>query len=368
MNLRLSAALVAACFALPLAQAHGQEAKPVPTVVLVDQSLTDLNYLAPNMEIRYMRAGDVALPQTDYSTAGMVGGALGAAIGTAIVNAEMRKSAQRQANMMLAPVVEPLGKTGLQDPLRHAFAAALPRYGMEQKAMVFTGGAKLDRRHFARIPAAQDAERFVLVGYGEAAKDILMMPVALHDTQRQLRLALDIEVREGSAARNSRVLKRDITYYSQPLPLPEGARPLDVLAADDQAALRRELADAVAATLALAYQEREFPDVGKGAEIGVVTELGLTEFEGVLLEETQGRMLLWTRSGSYVSMPSGQVLTGEALIAARETETQRRDTPKPWDPDIKAPLAPHPLVVPDAEPAAETAPAADAGTQAAPDA
>lgn len=364
MNPRLAATLAVACFALPLGPSHARETQAIPTAVLVDQSLTDLHYLAPKSDIRYMRAGDVVVPQTDFSTGGIVGGALGAAIGTALVNAEMRKSAQRQANMMLTPVVEPLGKTGLQGPLRQAFAAALPRHGMEQATLVFTGGAKLDRKHFVRMPAAQDAGRFVLVGYGEGAKDILMMPVALHDSQRQLRLALDIEVREGSAARNSRVLKRDVIYYSQTLPLPEGARPLDVLAADDQAALRRELADAVAATLAMVHQEREFPDVGKDAEIGVVTDLGLTEFEGVLLEETQGRMLLWTRGGSYVSIPSGQVITGEALVAARETETERPNTRKPWDPDIRAPLDPHPLVAPDAEPAAESAPAAEAGADA----
>lgn len=365
MNPRLAAALAVACFVLPLGPSHAEEAKAIPTAVLVDQSLTDLHFLGPKMDIRYMRATDVQhLQPVDYSTAGIVGGALGASIATAMINAEMRKSAQLQANRMLAPLVDPLGKTGLQGPLRQSFADALPRHGMALDTLVFTGGAKLDRKHFVRMRGAEDAERFVLVGYGEGAKDTLMMPVAMHDTQRQLRLALDIEVREGSAARNSRVLKRDVTYYSPTLPLPEGARPLDVLAADDQALLRRELANAVAATLAMVHQEREFPDVDKDAAIGVVTDLGLTEFEGVLLEEAQGRMLIWTRGGSYVSIPSGQVITGDALVAARETETERRNTPKPWDPDIKAPLAPHPLVVPDAAPADEAAPSADAAPDA----
>jgi hypothetical protein len=327
MNPRLSAALFAACLTLPFGLAQAQEAKGVPTVVLVDQSLADLHYLAPKLDVRYIRATDVYIPQTDYSTAGIVGGALGASLGAAIANAEARKAAQRQADKVLDPMMEPMGKSGLQGPLRQALAEALPVHGMDQTTLLFTGGAKLDHRQFARIPAAKTAERLVLVGYSGDLNDLLMMPVAMHDSLRQLRLALDIEVREGNAQRNRRLFKRDVTWFSQPLAVPEGAEPLDVLGADGQAGLRREIAAAVAATLAMAHEEREFPDVDKDAELGVVNELGLTEFEGVLLDQSQGRALIWTRGGSYVSIPAAQVVTGTDLVAARETETARRSPP-----------------------------------------
>ena len=95
MNPRLAAALVAACLVLPLAPARGATTEAIPTVVLVDESLTDLYYLAPSLDVHYVRVSD--LPPVNYAAVGIIPGALGAAIGTALVNAEARKAAQRQA-------------------------------------------------------------------------------------------------------------------------------------------------------------------------------------------------------------------------------------------------------------------------------
>ena len=329
MQPRTIAALTLAILLLPTAPAFANQdpaADPgIPTVVLIDQSLAVLNYLSPSMSGPYQRVDTSHIPAAyNYSASSVIG----AGLGGMIAETKMREDAQLAANLAVKDLVEPLGKTGLQTPVRQAFRDALPQHGMASTAVLFTGGLKLDRKQFARIPAAKQSERFMLVGVGEEAVDIMSTPVAMDVSLRQMRLALDIEIREGRFDRSQLVSRRDVVYYGPPLPEPETGDTLDLLAADGHARFRAELTAAVAASLALATADSETPDVGKDDVVGVVNELGLMEFPGVLLGDEDGRALIWTRRESLLSVPFDKIVQGEDLVAARLAEAKRS---KPGD-------------------------------------
>ena len=94
---------------------------------------------------------------------------------------------------------------------------------------------------------------------------------------------------------------------------------------------------AIATAIGLSTVEREFPKVGKDDEVGVVNDLGLTEFRGALLEEKEGRALIWTGNDSLVSIPSDRVVTGDTLVAARlEQATRSKPTDVISEEQVKA--------------------------------
>lgn len=324
----LAVAAATLCLALPLAAAHAETTSEtaIPTVVLVDGDLTTLRYLPLYLDVAHTPAPNVmTAPQMGY--AGAAGGAIGGLVAGALINYEAKILAQQQADTTLLSLVEPLGEDGMQPLLRRAFEDALAEHGMDPLAVAFSGHRTPETKTFERMPAARKARRFLMVRNGAVADGTVKLPLALHDTKRQLRLAIRLEMLEGKLQRHRLVLNRDVAVYSDLLPLAEGEEPLDVLGADEQARFRQTLGRAVSDAMALALSDRSFPKVGKGDVIGALSELGLTEFEGVLIEEKAGRALVWTRDDTLVSIPAAQLLTGDALVAARVQESTRREVP-----------------------------------------
>lgn len=315
----LAGSLALALFLAP-APARAGEA----TAVLATDDLAELHRIQGDkgsrrrVELPYMPA-----PQT-YSSADIIGNAIGGAVAASMIQRQMEIDAQRAVDATLAPLTGPLGDAGLGAMLSDSVSRALAANGMDQRTFVFFPQTKAEPELFMRLPAARGARRFVILGNGNAAKGPISLPISLDPSLRQLRLAVDIELREGERDRNFRVARRDLVVYSAPLALAEGEDPMQILAADNHARLRAELDLAVATAFALALEKRELPrSVEKGAAVGVASELGLVEFEAVLLEHASGRALLWTRDKSLVSIPAREVLTGDALVAARAEEEAR---------------------------------------------
>lgn len=322
---RLTAGLAGSlALALSLVPAPGLARTGEATVVLATDALTELHRIQGDKGSRHrVELPYVPMPPA-HTHADIIGGALGGALAASMIQRQMEIDAQRAVDATLAPLTDPLGDKGLGSMLSDSVSRALAANGMDQRAFAFFPQAKADPELFMRLPAAKGARRFVMLGNGNAASGPVRMPMSLDPSLRQLRLAVDIEVREGERDRSSRVARRDVVVYSVPLALADGEDAMKVLAADNHARLRAELDLAVATALALALEDRNLPrQVEKGSAIGVASELGLVEFEAVLLEHVSGRALLWTRDKSLVSIPARDVLTGEALVAARAEEQAR---------------------------------------------
>jgi hypothetical protein len=325
-----AAAIAAACLALPHSAAAADEPTDagIPTVVLVGGELTTLRYLPIGGNAPYLSVNDIYRPQpSGYSYGHIAGDALGGAIAGAIINYDIQVRAQKQADEQLLPLTEKLGESGLESLLRQAFADALAAQGMDQKALAFTGDDTPDARMLARLPAARKAQRFLLVRSGNLANQMVKVPLAMHDSKRQFRLAIEVDLLEGRLQRHRLALSRDVAVYTDPIAVAEGEDPLSALAADDFAKLEAALGEAVSDALAIALVERKFPKVPKGERVGALSEVGLVEFEAVLLGHSDGRAVLWTRDDTVVSIPAAEVLTGDALVAAREIESARRKPP-----------------------------------------
>lgn len=308
-----------------LACAPALAAANEPAVVLVTDDLPELHRIQGEKGSRYhVEVPYWSMPQ-GYSNAEILGGALGGALAASIVEREMAIQAQRETNKTLAPVTGPLGDRGLQALLRGSFSRALAGHGMDQRALAFFAETKPDPKLLMRLKAASQARRFVLVGNGNAAAGPINLPLSLDPSLRQLRLALDIELREGKRERNRRLARRDVVVYSTPLDLAEGEEPLQQLAADDHARLRAAIDETVSIAFDLALGDRELPGkVDRDAEVGVAGPTGLVEFKAVVVGQADGRALLWTRDDSLVSIPTDEVLTGEALVVARADEQARK--------------------------------------------
>jgi hypothetical protein len=328
MNHRqLLAAAAAGCLSLFLSTALAAKTggPGTPTVVLVDSKLGDLHYLPLSAETIHVDTSFYQPYAANY--ADVVGGALGGALAASIIREQAAVAAQQRADATLFDLTEPLGEKGLNLILRDAFDEALAAHGMDQQALVFSGRAVPNEKMLPRIPAARKAETFVLVRVGERTKGLVDLPVAMHDSLRQFRLGVGIEILEGDFERPRRVARRDVTVYTDVMDFAEGEDPLAALGANEQARLRAELGRAVTTAVALVLAKRDLPKVGKDDEVGALNAVGMTEFKGVLVEEADGRALIWTRDDSLVSIPAQQVLTGEALVAARAEEANRRTPP-----------------------------------------
>lgn len=243
---------------------------------------------------------------------------LGASIGVAIAEQHLAIVAQKKHNESLLPLTGPLGDKGLRSIVRTAISDALAENDMETRSFAYFAESKADEKMLKRMRVPREASRFVFVENGRFANGVMMMPLAMPPHLRQLRLSVDIEVREGKPDRNRRVAKRDIVYFSAPSELENEAQLLEALASDEHAALRQEVGDAFREAISLALSDREFPDVSRDDRIGAMGPAGLSEFNGVLLEHSEGRALIWTRGDSLVSVPAEQVVTGAELDAARE--------------------------------------------------
>jgi hypothetical protein len=296
------------------------------TAVLVDQRFDTVHQISARpLELVYadmsaQMPGMGAIP----SSGNILADAVGFAIAGALVNAGADEAAQTRVDERLQDLNHEIGNDGMQPLLRGAFSDAFADVGLDQHAFAFVGGSQLDPEIFERIAAARGSERFVFVRAGRLGNGAFPMPVAMHDTQRQLRVALEIEVRGGTVKRNTRLSRRDVTWFSDALPVSADRRSLDLWIDDDLARLRAEVDRAIAGAVALTTQDREPPEVAKDAVIGVVGEVGLEEFNGVVLENIDGRALIWTRDGSLVSIPCQRIVAGDELVAARSVEEQRR--------------------------------------------
>lgn len=306
---RSPATLLATLALLLSAAAPGSQAAE-PTVVLVTQDLATLHRVQGSYS--YSRS----FYQPYYSdTASM----LGVSIGTAIGEQHLAIVAQKKHNETLLPLTETLGDKGLRSIVRLAINEALAENEMDVRSLAFFAESKADERMLKRMKVPREASRFVFVENGRFANGVMMMPLAMPPHLRQLRLSVDIEVREGKPDRSRRVAKRDIVYFSTPSALEDEGQLLEALASDEHAALRKEVGDAFREAISLALSDREFPDVSRDDRIGAMGPAGLSEFNGVLLEHTEGRALIWTRGGSLVSVPAERVITGAELDAARES-------------------------------------------------
>jgi hypothetical protein len=322
------ATVVAGCLCLVSLAASAKPAADagVPTVVLMDRDLENLHYLPPVKKNTYVSARDVYVPPAN-TYADALGGALGAAIGSSIANEMAAIAAQRRADAALDDLILPLGENGLRPLLRQAMEEALATQGMDLHALVSAGQAAPSAKMFPRIAASRNAEKFMVLRNGALSKGYVDLPLAMHDSMRQLRLALAIDVLEGDHEKQRRVATRDVAIYTDVMDFAEDEAPLAALGADEQARLRRELGQALTIATGLVLADHKLPKVGKDDAVGALSSIGLTEFQGVLVEEKDGRALIWTRGDTLVSIPADEVLTGEALVAAREDEALRRNPP-----------------------------------------
>lgn len=305
-------------FASALANANA------PTVVLVTDELPEFHVMQAEKGSEFY----VETPQIAYQPviAGVdpISMAIGGAIGMAAVRHQAAIDAQKRTDERIKPLTENLDEQALQAMLRKSIGQALAGHEMDQTALAYFAEARPDPKLLMRLKAARGAERFVLVGNGSAAREIISMPLTFDPSLRQLRLSLDIELREGKHDRNRRVARRDVTVFTTPVDFAEGEDPLQAWAADDHARLRAVVDSAVAEAFTLALSDRELPrKVARDAAIGTQGELGFKEFQAVLVSHEAGRALLWTRDDTLVSIPADEVLTGEALVAARAAEEVR---------------------------------------------
>jgi hypothetical protein len=316
------AAIAATCLALPVSTALAQDAA-VPTVVLISGDLPELHYLPTSLDIEYMQVQGAYTP-VPANYAGVVGGAIGGALANAIARQEAKIYAQQRADAELEPLTRHLDPAALEALLKDAFTEALAAEGMDTQALLFSGRQAADASVFQRLPAAKKARRFIVVQTGTIGDGLVDMPLALHDSHRQLRLAVKFDMTDGRIDRRRQGVVRDIAVYSDLMPVVDGVNSLDALVLDDQARVREALRIAVKDAVALAFADHDTPKVGKDDVVGAVTEIGLTEFEGKLVSEANGRALIWTRDDTLVSIPAAQLVTGAELVAAREEETLRR--------------------------------------------
>ena len=304
-------------FASALANANA------PTVVLVTDDLPEFHVMQAEKGSEFY----VETPQIAYQPviAGVdpISMAIGGAIGMAAVRHQAAIDQQKKTDARAAPLADPLGEEALRAMLRQGIGQALAAHGMDQTALAYFAESRPNPKLLMRLKAARAAERFVLVGNGSAAKEIIDMPLIFDPSLRQLRLSLDIEVREGKHDRNRRVARRDVTLFTTPLDIAEGGDALEAWAADDHARLRAVIDQAVAEAVALTLSDRELPKVARDAALGTLGPQGFDEFEAVVLSHEDGRALLWTRDDTLVSIPADEVVTGEALVAARAAEQVR---------------------------------------------
>lgn len=317
---RVGAALLALSLAVPAA------ASDLPTVVIIQEGASQLNYLPARVRLGPINEGYYPPPQ-GYGAAGIVGHAIGGAMAQKILIDEATKAAQAKANERLELLTEPWGAPGFRPLVMDAFHAALAKRGMDQQSMSFTDALKLDPTMFQRMPTARGAKRFLLVRVGDMATGPVDLPIALHDTLRQLRIAVHIEVRGGRFDRSDRIARRDVVYYTDPLDVGDGEDVLATLAANDQALFRAQLAQAIDASLGMVMEDRDFPKRAEDEPLGALSDVGFTEFKGTLLAHEGGRALIWTRGGAYVSIPADRIITGEEMAAARAAEKSRRGEP-----------------------------------------
>lgn len=208
--------------------------------------------------------------------------------------------------------------------VRGSFQRALDEQAMDQQALAYFSESRPDPALLKRLKAAREVGRFVLVGSIDIDGESVDLPLALHPSMRQLRLALEIELRAGKHDRNRRQARRDVIVYNPASAPAESDVLLASLAADDHAKLRAEIDLAVRNALRLAVMDLDPPKVRKDDVIGTMGDLGLTEFNGALVSHDDGLALIWTRDEALVMIPAAEVLTGEALVAAREAESQRK--------------------------------------------
>ncbi|KFN51171.1 hypothetical protein [Arenimonas composti] len=298
----------------------------VPTAVLVDHRFDEVHQLWPgDLDLEFVDMSSAMPGQGIPSSGNIAADALGFAIAGLIVNATADEAAQRRVDATLEPLKLALGEKGFQAAFRAGFGDGLARHGMAQQGLAFSPG-KVETALFERLAAARTSRRFVLVRPGRYADGAYPLPVAMHDSGRQLRLAVDVDVRQGNRNRMSGLIRRDIVWYTDPLPAADRDEALAAWLADDAAQARAAISAAAADLVGLAVTERELPDVPRDAAIGVVGELGLEEFAGVLVDEGDGRVLIYTRDRTLVSLPAGRVVTGDDLVAARDGEALRRET------------------------------------------
>ncbi|MBW8311049.1 MAG: hypothetical protein K0M64_03350 [Rhizobium sp.] len=297
-----------------------------PAVVLATNELPVLHRIQgepgewPEVEI----PPHLLQPMQGYGSAGIVGGALGGAIGAAIVAEQIIVARQQAHDLTLAPLTDTLDKAALESMLRDSFRAALAGLTLEQQALAYFSESRPDPDLLKRLKAARSVENFVLVGSINIDGERVDLPLALDPGMRQLRLALDIELRSGTYDRNRRESRRDVIVYNPASAPAEFDDLLAALAADDHARLRAEIDLAVRNALRLAAMDRDMPKVRKDDVIGALGEFGLTEFNGALLSHEDGQALVWTRDEALVLIPATEILTGEALVAAREAEARRK--------------------------------------------
>ncbi|MBW8311048.1 MAG: hypothetical protein K0M64_03345 [Rhizobium sp.] len=330
MRLRLAAAL--SCLAL----AAGSAAAEKPAVVLVTGDMASLHLLQPDAPFQIDGTFANQFLPSPTSMDAVIGAAFGSAIATGMIEEIIARDAQKQADLRLAPLQESLGKDGLQRLVRRAFSESLAEHGMRQQALAYFSEAKASPKLLSRLRAARSAERFLLVGNGKAAQGYVRLPLTINPYFDHFRLALDIELREGSHDRSRRLSKRDVLVFTTPLALAEGSDPLGELARDANARLQAELQEGVRIALAAALEEQALPYVGKDDRVGVITRKGLLEFQGALVSHAEGRALLWTRYEVLVSVPADEVVTGSALDAARDAAAAAATVPSE---EIAAPEA-----------------------------
>lgn len=296
-----------------------------PAVVLATNELPVLHRIQgepgewPDVEI----PPHLTQPVYGYGTAGIVGGAVGGALGAAIVAQQIVVARQKAHDDTLAPLTDTLGQGALESMVRGSFQRALDEQAMDQRALAYFSESRPDPALLKRLKAAREVARFVLVGSIDIDGESVDLPLALHPSMRQLRLALEIELREGKHDRNRRQARRDVIVYNPAAAPAESDVLLASLAADDHAKLRAEIDLAVRNALRLAVMDLDPPKVRKDDAIGTMGDLGLTEFNGALVSHDDGLALIWTRDEALVMIPAAEVLTGEALVAAREAESQR---------------------------------------------
>lgn len=319
IRLRLAAALFCLAF--------GTAAAETPTVVLVTGDMGNLHLLQPgapfDIDSSYINN---MMPRPGNMT-DVVSGAFGAAIAAGIMEEIIARDAQKQADLRLAPLLESLGDDGLQKLVRRAFSESVAEHGMQQQALAYFSEAKANPKLLSRLRNARSAERFLFVGNGKVAQGYVRLPLTINAHLDQFRLALDIELREGSHDRSRRLVKRDVLVYTTPMALAEGTDPLDELARDTRARLQAELQEGVRLAVTAALDDHALPEIKKGDRVGVVTRKGLVEFEGALVAHGEGRALVWTRFDVLVSVPADEVVTGEALDAARESAAASATAP-----------------------------------------
>lgn len=297
------------------ADASARRAQPADTVIVADDDLLRLHIAGD----RYRPLAYHEMPYMAPS-GNIMADAVAAGIAGAIVNSQLAIRQQKQRDAPLAPLTGRLGRRGLQPLLGPHLREPFTEGGTRRAVVAFGRAADLEPDLFHRIEAARGATRFVFVRKAAMARGPVGLPIAL--SGGMLRLALDVEVREGSVERNERVLRQEVVFE---LPV---ADDLDGAVArytgEDPSLLAADLAEALPAALAIVLDRTGYPQHTEGAQVGVIVDGDMRVHHGVLLAHADGRALIATPGKVLLSVPADAIGDPAARRAAG-TERLRMD-------------------------------------------